>query len=295
MGASKLVFLDVDGTIIDENQQIPDSARIAIAGAKEAGHRLFLATGRSKIQIYPWLFECGFRGIVGDNGAYGELDGRILVDRRFSREEIDRVTDYMEAHKMPWCWQGPEALSIAPEFLGLFTRWGGRDSEETSGDWSDLMKLLEPHIRYERPNSACKLTFVIEEESTKTIEEVAQDFSGEFDVVDGSIASAKRRTGELTHAGMNKGLGLVTIAKTLGETIDNTIAFGDSANDVEMLRVAGTAVAMGNATPEAKRASSFVTTSVQEDGLARGFVRLGLVDPEIFDGSIEFTEEAWEG
>ena len=74
---------------------------------------------------------------------------------------------------------------------------------------------------------------------------------------------------EITHAGADKGSGLSWLCDYLGVSTTDTIAFGDSSNDIAMLRVAGDGVAMANAFPECLAAADHVTASCQDSGVAR--------------------------
>jgi len=78
MNSEKIIFLDIDGTLIDYTQKLPDSAREAIHLAQARGHKLLISTGRSKPAIYPWLFELGFDGMIAGAGAYAEFGGKIV-------------------------------------------------------------------------------------------------------------------------------------------------------------------------------------------------------------------------
>ena len=72
----KIIFLDVDGTLVDFHGDLPESAREAVLQAKANGHRLVVCTGRLKNQIYPQVLAMGFDGIIASAGAYVECDGR---------------------------------------------------------------------------------------------------------------------------------------------------------------------------------------------------------------------------
>ena len=74
---------------------------------------------------------------------------------------------------------------------------------------------------------------------------------------------------EITHAGADKGAGLTWLCNYLGISPKDTIAFGDSSNDIAMLRAAGDGVAMANAFPECLAAADHVTASCQDSGVAR--------------------------
>ncbi|QOX82533.1 HAD hydrolase family protein [Nanchangia anserum] len=84
-------------------------------------------------------------------------------------------------------------------------------------------------------------------------------------------------SGELVANGVSKGAGLARVVAHLGADVADTIAVGDSANDLPMLAAAGTSIAMGNGTPEAKAAASWVTSRIDEDGLARAFAHAALI------------------
>ncbi len=73
---------------------------------------------------------------------------------------------------------------------------------------------------------------------------------------------------ELNSANAHKGLALQRFAEHLGLGLENCIAFGDGANDVSMVRMAGVGVAMSNACPEVLAAADRVTLSNDEDGVA---------------------------
>ena len=82
---------------------------------------------------------------------------------------------------------------------------------------------------------------------------------------------------ELVPKGFNKGTGIVEICKILGEDVANTVAFGDSINDMEMLETAGVAVAMGRSTDETKALADFVTTYLEDDGIWNAMKELKLI------------------
>ena len=84
--------------------------------------------------------------------------------------------------------------------------------------------------------------------------------------------------GEITSIGISKAVGLRHAAEYFHVPMSDTIAFGDSANDIEMLEAAEISVAMGNGAPSAKEAADLVTDDIDEDGIANAFRKLGLTD-----------------
>lgn len=61
----KIIFLDVDGTLVDYENRLPDSAVDAIRKARKNGHRVYICTGRSKAEVYQNLWDIGLDGMIG--------------------------------------------------------------------------------------------------------------------------------------------------------------------------------------------------------------------------------------
>ena len=108
------------------------------------------------------------------------------------------------------------------------------------------------------------------------IEDIRRDLQDKFTVVDSAI-DLPGNSGELSEIGMHKGNGICIIAKYFDVDLKDTIGIGDGENDMEMLRTAGTAIAMGNANPMLKDIADFVTTDVGEDGIKNAFLQYGLI------------------
>ena len=92
----KIIFLDIDGTVMDFNGELPESARTALCRVKAEGHRLVLCTGRIKAQIYRELLEMNFDGIIASAGAYIECGGREIYRHVAAPGQLARLVDYFE-------------------------------------------------------------------------------------------------------------------------------------------------------------------------------------------------------
>lgn len=80
--SSKIIFIDIDGTLLMENGMVPESAVQACKQARENGHLLYLCTGRSKAEIYDYIWEIGFDGLIGAAGGYVESGGEMLYHKK---------------------------------------------------------------------------------------------------------------------------------------------------------------------------------------------------------------------
>ncbi len=90
------VFIDIDGTLIDDEQKYRPSAEYAIQQARKNGHKVFLSTGRCKAEIFDYIFDIGFDGLIGSSGGYIEVDHQVLRHLTFKDEDIQRLVEYFK-------------------------------------------------------------------------------------------------------------------------------------------------------------------------------------------------------
>ena len=93
----KIIFLDVDGTLVDYENRIPASAVTAIRKARENGHRVYICTGRSRVEVYAPIWDIGLDGMIGGNGAYVEDHGTVVMHRLITADQCRRVVDWLTA------------------------------------------------------------------------------------------------------------------------------------------------------------------------------------------------------
>ncbi len=272
---TRLVFLDVDGTLIDSRQRVPESARAACLAARERGHRLFLCTGRSLPEIYPWLWDLGIEGLVGSGGGYGQIGDRPVFDDRAPHGDVAFAVSWLDGAGAQWIWQSADGLWCSPGFLDAFLGRGGEHG--ASGEWSAYERQVAPSLHPGTPGDASKCTFILPPGSPAALSDAAEAFRGRFHVIPGSVTMERAQHAEMVPQGVSKGTGLIRMAALLGVPVERTIAIGDSANDLDMLRAAGVGVAMGNGRPAVKNVADLVTAPIDRDGLARAFEDLGLI------------------
>ena len=90
----KIIFLDVDGTIIDYDNHIPESAVTVIRQAREKGHLVYVCTGRSKAEMPPEIWDIGFDGMIGGNGSYVEHEEEVILHQLIPRDVAKRLVDW---------------------------------------------------------------------------------------------------------------------------------------------------------------------------------------------------------
>ena len=108
----KVVFLDVDGTMVNEKGEIPESAQYAVRTAQANGHRMVVCSGRSRFQIYDALLELGFSGIVGGAGAFVEDEGKEFYHAYIDEEHRKSSFDYLESNGFLFCYQADDGVVL---------------------------------------------------------------------------------------------------------------------------------------------------------------------------------------
>ncbi len=272
----KLIFLDIDGTLTRPGcNEPPESALEVIREARGRGHKVLLCTGRNPDMLEPVL-RYGFDGAVAIGGGYVELDGEVLFDYPMTEKQRDEAMRLFRENGVFRTIEARDA-SYCDEGMGEFLR-------QASGGNSELLRWREaierdlkirPISEYDgRP--IYKIVFMCSsaEQLAPAIEKLNRDFY--FLVQD--MAAANCINGELINRKFDKGSGVRRVAESLGIPLEDTVGFGDSMNDAEMIKTVGIGVCMENGSPALKKMSDLVCPSVEDDGLAWAFRELGLVE-----------------
>ena len=268
----RVVFLDIDGTLLDFQGNLPESAGRALRKARENGHQLVLCTGRTRIQVYAWLLEQGFDGLITGAGAQVEAHGHVISRHLIRQEHLAEAVAYFEKNRTPYYMQAENAI-YGPQWcldcrIAVF---GGRITDKerekrfgkvTLDDMPQLRRDVEKIAYYQ---------------SAEPLDGVRAALGEYFTVEASSYSQGHEGEGEVTIRGIDKAYGMQQYLAYTGFAREDAVAVGDGPNDLEMLQYAGTGVAMGNAMEALKAAADLVTDDVNRDGLYHAFERLRLI------------------
>lgn len=269
----KIIFLDVDGTLLDSSGHVPTSAREALLRTKSLGNEIVLCTGRSRCQIMDELETIGFTGMVGCAGAYVERMGKELVHYTISREENRKLSRFCEENNILLFSQCMDGVFVTSRDYAHGVKWleGKNFSEELK------RVFLENVTIDEEIGESALVEKYLYMDAIISRNELQRELGEYFSVVAPSFENDDGHSGEIGKSGISKAAGMTEYLKTVGVGKECIYAFGDSYNDIEMSRVAGTFVAMGNAVEEVKQKADYITESADRDGIYLGFKKFGLL------------------
>ncbi len=257
-----ILFFDIDGTLWDGNNHIPKSAVESIQKARKNGHKVFLNSGRSRAFIQnPKLFEIGLDGIVSACGTMIEYNGETVYQRRIDPEMAVFSVELVYKYDFQAILEGAQYLYLEEEEF-RDDAYGAKVISEMQGR---LKGIRECWGEWDIQKFSCKTDTPHKNECFAKLHPYYE------------ILSHSPTVAEMVPKGFHKGKGIEEVCELLGEDIKNTVAFGDSINDMDMIRTAGIGVAMGNGTTDIKEAANYITTSLMEDGIANALRHLELL------------------
>ena len=279
MTARRLVFLDVDGTLVDHHQHLAPSVPEAVRRARANGHLVHLCTGRSRREIPATVAGIGFDGAVTAGGGFVEAGDELVQSFTMPPAAVDELVAFFDANGIEYNLQGFDDVHTSP---GLLERvrplFEGDIARERDASAARDMKQLEASMAYRGPaprEGIAKATFFGTD--TGTFARVRDGLGERFHVITGTIPYLGEAGGEVSLPGVHKGAAIARLAEHLGASMADTIGIGDSHNDLEMLQMCGVGIAMGNADDTVKSYADEVTASVSDDGVWHAFARHGLL------------------
>ena len=262
MSEKIVVFFDIDGTLWNWHNEIPESTIRAIRSLRQNGHRAFLCSGRSRAYIQnPDLFAIGFDGVVSGCGTMIEYGGETIFYKKLDVDLVEHTVNTVRKYGMRPILEGREYLYMDEREFAK-DNYGKKLKAEIG---PRLLTIADEWGRWEISKISCAT-------ETADREKCYEELKDCFDFIIHDIPVT-----EFVPKGYHKGTGIAKVCEMLDTDIKDTIAFGDSANDIGMFRAAGIGVAMGNSSEDVKLEADYVTTPVMEDGIWKACKHLELI------------------
>lgn len=282
--SKKIIFFDVDGTLVDvrpAREYIPESTIKAVKKAREKGNYCFLCTGRSLAEIYPHILDVGFDGIIGAGGGFVTIGNEMLYHHKVSDEDVHRVVDFFEENDYDYYLESNGGLFASENLISRLEKiiYGDLENDENarikkaSQPSHFITSLIEGESMYRQDvNKICFL-----ENKNIPFQTIIDLFSHSFNVIHCTVPSFGDDSGELSVAGVNKASAIETLIQYLNIPQENTFAFGDGMNDVDMLQYCHVGIAVGNAKEGLKAIADDICDDIAKDGIYKAMKKYQLI------------------
>lgn len=247
----RVVFLDIDGTLMGKNPKALKENISIIQKVRSLGHKVLINTGRATSYMPNELnLEKDFDGVVSGAGAIVRLDGKVLFKKLMSFDVVMRACELFTNSPILSVLEGEEKIYYFSKAEIDYKNWVRLDK-------NNYKDIVTPDIPVEK--------FTVLGEISKEI----------CEALDEECLSIQHPTyGEIIRRDCSKASAMQVVADSLGISISQCIAMGDSMNDFDMIKTAGVGVAMGNAIDEIKEISDLVTDDADNAGVASALKRI---------------------
>lgn len=275
----KIIFLDVDGTLVDYDCNLPESAVKAVRQARKNGHMVYICTGRSKAEVYPELWEIGLDGMIGGNGSYVEHQGKVIMHQLITGDQCRHIVDWLKSRGLEFYLESNNGLFASEHFevaaestIQEYSRRKGKagaDKLTVRKVFPDM--IFDGELYREDVN---KVSFLLN--SYQDYLDAVEEFP---DLSPGTWGGAGETAlfGDLGVKDITKAHAIEVLLAELGASQEDTIAFGDAKIDIPMLEYCQVGVAMKNGGDEIKGMADYIADDVEQDGLYKAFKHFGLI------------------
>ena len=259
----KVIFFDIDGTIYSYDKGVIEDTKDAIRELRRNGHLTFLCTGRTYPMVTDDIRNIGFDGVIAGGGTYISYGDRIILKKDIPDETANRVIKCMRANRIMPVPEGHEYLyfetedKIKPVYKKAYDIY--------MNSIPDRISLIDDgNVR------VAKISGAFDEKSN--IEAVIEELSEEFRHV---IHNEKLL--ELIPKNFSKAEGIRQLINELELNWENTYAYGDSFNDLEMLQYVKYGVAMGNSHKDLFELVKYKTGDFDKGGVRESLKQFKLI------------------
>ena len=266
----KAIFFDIDGTILAREQgilHITPRVESAMRKLQRAGHKIFIATGRPAGFMYDDFLNFGFDGFVFNNGAVVMASGEIIFRCDMDMARVKEICEYAESERVEYILESYPEVYCPDRFAACYDFF-----RKIGVDYSKFIREFD----FDKI-SVSKIECVTARKDAENLDAVYKKILA-TPGIRGWADPFHFRTTEIYSDKISKATGVLRMLEHFGIGVENSYAFGDGANDCEMIQTVGTGFAMATGRDELKRLAKYTVPSVFDDGVAVGIERYILHD-----------------
>lgn len=263
----KLIAIDMDGTLLDKEEKVPEENREAIIRATEMGIKVVISTGRIFTSAVYYAKLVGVTTpIIACNGAYiSEYDREnVLLQHPIRQEDMEKLIEVFEKNNLYYhFYDNKNFYTTDLDYNSLkYYEWNKNQTKENKIN----INLVENSIEFIKKNNIEVYKIVIMDDDIERINNIRKELSVYKNI---EIVSSWQGSLDIMYKGVSKGKALKELCNIYGINKEEVIAIGDNENDLSMLEFAGTSVAMGNGIDLVKEYADFVTETNDNNGVAK--------------------------
>ena len=276
---NKIIFIDVDGTLVDYENNLPESAVEAIRLARKNGHKVYICTGRSRAEVYDNIWDIGLDGMIGGNGSYVEDNNEVVMHKLITKEECIHIVDWLHERGLEFYLESNNGLFASEHFeeagesvIQEYCKRKGKDEFDKMTVRKVFPEMIFDGELYR--DDLNKVSFILSDYQDHL------DSITEFPTLVANTWGGKGEEalfGDLGVKNIDKATAVECLLNHLGASKEDTIAFGDAKIDIPMLEYCVIGVAMGSGGTEIKEMADYVTDDVDKDGLYNAFKHFNLI------------------
>jgi len=258
----KMIVSDMDGTLLNSNLEISQENLEAISAVRAKGIRFCIATGRPEQLLKEYIHPLNMEDpmIMYNGSVIGHpFKDDNLYELKLATSDAKEIIEYCDKNDIIYMAYTKNKLISKPNYRVSFFE------ERNKNLTKELMTVFEDirNIDDIIKNNINKI-LIIENDDEKYIK-VKEKFSAypQFE-----IATSQKGFIDINPSKVSKGNALLVLAKYFGLSMDEIVVFGDQDNDISMMKIAGTSVAMKNGCQNAKDVADYITESNNDNGVA---------------------------
>ena len=260
----KMVLSDADGTLVNKDLIVSDKNIEAIKKINNKGIRFAIVSGRCPGGIESLINDKSIKySLVSYSGAYIEdEDGNTIYEKGIPKEIVKEIIEFIEENHFKLTWN-----------IFSFRDWYCKEYNNPDIIWEEKAIKVKPKIgSYKDINVAHKVLCMCDINEVLKIESMMKERFPSL-----SIVKSSPRYLEIMNSGINKAIALKKIADYYNIKQEETMAFGDNYNDLEMLEASGKAIVMANAPEDIKAKFSDITLDNNQDGFSYMLYKLNII------------------
>lgn len=254
----KAVFFDIDGTLCSfKTHKVSNKTKQALLKLKENGIRIFVATGRGKDGL-KILDDIPFDGYITLNGQYCFTKDEVIYSNTMSKEDLSILLKELETHPFPcgFTLENDKFFNYRDQRVDEIHAITQND-DHPAKDCSNIINEKVYQV----------MAFIDVKEEIELMKKMINTTSGRW----------YPTFCDLSPLGGTKVKGIDHFLNYYGLSLDDTVAFGDGGNDIQMLKHVHTSIAMGNASDEVKSVCDIITDTVDNEGIEKALIELGII------------------